>query len=188
MEDSKTLLRKDVAKEATWNREIVYDSWSAWQQEYELALAEFPRLQAFSGTLGAGTQQLVKWFDERNRQWRRVLKLFGYARMAMVVDTTDDEAKGPYGQAISLYSQFKTATSFAKPELLSIGDEVLSWCQEQPDLAIYQHYIKNLLRQKSHRRSGRSRLPARVLQTCNPTVGPIETRQSTVEYSSLFPL
>ena len=153
MKESNSLQRKDVPIEWTWNREGVFDSWDAWQKEYESALADLPRLQAFAGKLNEGSHLLIDWFKEYNKQWRRLMKLFGYARMALVVDTTEDEAKGPYGQAISLYSQFKTAISFALPELLSIGETLLSWSSESPDLAIYQHYFEDLLREKSHRRS-----------------------------------
>lgn len=153
MKSAKPLLRKDVPLKSTWNREIVYGSWDAWQADYDSALSELSQLQAFAGKLGQDSLQLVYWFKEYKRQWRRLFKLYGYTRMAYVVDTSDEEVRGPYGQVISLYAQFAAAISFAAPELIDLGEILLAWSEENPELKIYKHYFEDLLRQKSHRRS-----------------------------------
>ena len=148
-----TLARKDVSKEQTWNSEAVYPTWDDWQKDFELAQSDIKKLAEYQGTLGQGPARLVKWLKEYESQYHRVMRLEYFADMHVMVDSEDVEAKGYFGQAQGLNAKFKTAVSFFEPEILELGNDVIIWADQDPDLALYKHYLHNIVRLKPHTRS-----------------------------------
>jgi oligoendopeptidase F len=148
-----TLERKDVTLDQTWNKEGVYPTWDHWQAEFDKAKAGLKELTEFQGTLAQGPERLADWFEQYGSQYQRLMRLASYTRMHVSVDTNDAEAKGYYGQAVGLYSQFIASIAFVEPEILSLGEVVLDWAENHPPLAAYRHYFDNILRLKPHKRS-----------------------------------
>jgi oligoendopeptidase F len=147
------LQRKDAIKESTWNRESVYASWADWKKEYDQEVKELPELSEYKGKLKDGPGALADWFEVYSRHYERVAILGDFARLAVTVDSSDEEAKGYQGLSIDLSRKFKTAVAFMKPQLLEIGETLLTWVKEEPRLAPYRHFFDNLLRLKAHQRS-----------------------------------
>ena len=171
MEGTKTLKREDAPVESTWDRDSVYPSWEAWQEDFEGTMAGLSELTEFSGKLNEGPQVLLDWFDTYSKHYYQVYKLWTFAEMAMDVDAGDEQAKGHKTQANSLYSQFIASTAFVNPELQEIGAELFTWVAEEPRLAEYKHFFDNLLRLKPNQRSaeveeilGRMQSPAISVQ------------------------
>jgi oligoendopeptidase F len=153
MTDTTGLKRKDAPKESTWNREAVYPTWKDWEVDLKAALKELPELSEYNGRLKEGPEVLADWFELRGKHWRRMQILVEFAYWAQTVDSTDVAAKGYYGQAKNLEGKFKAATAFAEPQLLALDETVLEWTEKEPRLAVYKHYLDNLLRLKAHQRS-----------------------------------
>jgi len=147
------LKRADAPLESTWNREAVYPTWQEWEADLEAAKMELPELSEYDGRLKEGPDVLADWFDLWGKHWRRLMTLLEFADWALTVDSTDAAAKGYYGQAKALEGKFKTGTSFARPQLLGIGDDLLDWAEQEPRLGIYKHYLDNLLRLKEYQRN-----------------------------------
>ena len=146
--------RSDVPEDETWNAASVYDSAQAWEAERQAIAGEVDLLQKFAGTLGEGPAALAQWLETAAEMQRRVSRLYFYAAMSQAVETTNQQAMAMTGQAGSLYSQIGAVSSFAEPEMLSIGEEtVLKWVQDEPRLAAYEHFFVDLFRQQGHVRS-----------------------------------
>jgi len=148
-----TLERKDVPLDHTWNKEGVYPTWDHWQAEFEDAKVDLKILTEYQDTLGQEPENLVSWFEQYDSQVQRLMRLFSYTQMHISVDTNDAEAKGYYGQAVGLYSQFIASIAFVEPEILALGEVVIEWAENHPPLAAYKHYFDNILRLKPHKRS-----------------------------------
>jgi len=148
-----TLQRKDAPKGSTWKKETVYASWKDWKKEYDQAVKELPEVSKFNGKLKDGPSVLLDWFEVYNKHFERVSILGDFARWAVTVDTSDDEAKRYVGLSVSLSSKFQAAIAFVKPQLLEIGETLLEWVEQEPRLAVYKHYFDNLIRLKDHQRS-----------------------------------
>ena len=176
------LLRKDVPVESTWNREAVYATWEDWQADLAQAGVELAELSAFTGTLSQSPEQLLKWFNTVERHARRLYKLTTFARLARVVDTTDEEAGGYFGQVMGFVAQFGAATAFAEPEMMARGETIAQWIDDHPDLALYKQYFANLIRQKPHRRS--AEVEALLSQLADP-FGGAATTASTLANTDL---
>lgn len=144
------LTRADVPQEQMWNRESVFESWDAFQTEFDSIAAEVPQLESYAGTLGASPDALVAWLDAYTRLRRRVYRLGTFTNMATAVDVKDAEAKAKRGQFMGLMGKLNAATAFAEPELLAMGATLLDWAHDDARLHAYAHYFKSLLRQKPH--------------------------------------
>jgi oligoendopeptidase F len=67
------------------------------------------------------------------------------------LDLTDADNQGRYDRVSALSSKINAASSFISPELIQIPEEKLwKFVDEDEDLKIYSHQLKDLLRTKEH--------------------------------------
>lgn len=146
--------RNEIAPEHMWNAPSVFSSAEDWESEFDDVVESLPSLKEFQGHLSDGPSTLADALDVFDNLTRRVGKVIFYAGMSHYVDTTDQEAVERFSKAQGLYGQTLAAMAFLDPELLSIGEKILQgWIDSEPRLAIYNHYIGNLLRKQAHVRS-----------------------------------
>lgn len=148
-----TLKRADVPLDQTWNRESVFEDWTAVQAEIDDLTAALPELSKFAGSLGRSPAVTADYLQLYSQLRRRLGRLLTFTRMATAVDTGDAEAKAKRGQLSGLIGQFSAATAFAGPELQALGEALRDWPEREPRLAAYVHYFDNLLRLRPHTRS-----------------------------------
>ena len=148
-----TLKRADAPLEATWNRESTFESWAAWDKQFEEAKAALPELKKFNGKITQSAQALADWFDVYGQHTTRIYELTGFVGWAGNVDSSDKEATSRMGQASALGASLQAATAFVEPQLLAKGDALLAWAKEEPRLAKFEHYFHNLLRMQKNTRS-----------------------------------
>jgi oligoendopeptidase F len=153
MQANDVLLRKDAPLESQWDVAHVFPSWEAWATELEAVKGLLPQVESFAGRLGEGPDLLADWLALSSEVRRRALRLRLYPYMFTVVDMTDTQAKGNLGLVMGLFAQLMAASAFAEPEMLALGERLLTWARENERLAIYEHHFDDLLRQKKHVRS-----------------------------------
>lgn len=147
------LKRKDAVAGSTWQPENIFGSWTDWEEEFNIALSEISHLAEFKGRLSESPEKLVAWFETYTNQTRRIFRLQNYANLSAAVDGEDPEPKKYVGQGMSLWGKLLAAAAFAEPEMMGEIEKLLKWTHENPDLAIFRHYLENLLRQEAHLRS-----------------------------------
>lgn len=147
------LKRKDAPIESTFKRETVYPTWQDWDKEYEKALKDIPKLEAYNGKITESPAALADWFEFLQTQWERVAILDGFVGWAFIVDSSDEEARTRMGLSGSLGSQFGAAVAFQDPQLLAVGEDLLTWPEKEDRLKQYLQYFNNLIRLKKHQRS-----------------------------------
>lgn len=145
--------RSQVAKEHTWNAESVFPSGEAWAAELAAVSDALSTLTPFQGKLNSAAV-LADWLETSQALERRVDTLMFYARMSQAVETTNQTAIGMSGQAGALASRFGAAASFARPEILALGEStVIGWVNSEPRLNIYAQAFGDLFRRQQHVRS-----------------------------------
>jgi oligoendopeptidase F len=155
MESIRVPHRKDIPKEQTWNDAAVFADREAWREELAAVKASIPGLESFPGTLSDSPARLVQWYETLGALLRRFAKLQFYAYMAMAVDGEDAEAGAMVGQVGGLGAEIAARSAFADPELLAMDESTLkSWLASEDSLSPYHHSIEDLLRGRSHVRSG----------------------------------
>lgn len=143
--------RQEIPVEQTWNDQSVFESFDAWQAEYDAVGEKLGEIDGYKGTLSQSPQRLAQWLDTYATLFRRVTRLYMYPTLWLECDNTNEKIKGMAGQAQGLFGQFWAKASFGEPELLAMdSDTLLGWIKDNDDLNIYQKMIDDLLREKDH--------------------------------------
>lgn len=146
--------RSEIAPEFTWNAPSVFESDAVWESEFESFMESLPGFKKFQGHLGDSPAALAEAFDAYDELLRWGDKLYMYAVMSYSVDTTNQAAIRMESKASGLRGQVLANIAFIKPELLAIGEQTLrQWMTDEPRLAVYDHYITDLIRNQRHTRS-----------------------------------
>ncbi|MDR1560238.1 MAG: oligoendopeptidase F [Clostridiales bacterium] len=88
---------------------------------------------------------------EREEISREADTLYVYAVMRMHEDSAAPKSQGMADQAESMVVKLMSAISFIEPAILSLDEDVLyGYLGKESGLAVYKHYIEDLLRQKEH--------------------------------------
>ena len=146
--------RSDIPLEYTWDTDSVFPSVEAWEAAFRDVEAALPDLERFRGHLGDDAATLARWFEESERVFRILRQVSLYAGSRHDVDTADQEAKARNDRVQGLWARTVAATSFDEPEMLAIGFQTLRrWLEDEPRLAIYEHYFDSLQRLQPHVRS-----------------------------------
>ncbi|MGE5248719.1 MAG: oligoendopeptidase F [Bacteroidota bacterium] len=146
--------RSEIRKDHTWNAESLFATPKAWEEEVDAIIAGLPQITQYEGRLDEGPGTLADALATVEgltaRAWRTVV----YAGFSHSVDTTDQTAAAMKSRSDSIIGQLGAASAFVRPELLSLGaDTLLAWTSEEPRLAHYGQYFRNLFRQQPHVRS-----------------------------------
>src|SRR5699024_9243244 len=81
---------------------------------------------------------------------RRLELLYVYSHLKNDQDTANTTYQGLYGRAGALYAQVSEAISWFEPELLTLSDDEILAYLEMEDLAVYNHYVKQIIANRSH--------------------------------------
>ena len=153
MSIEKVLYRKDASSESVWAGKKIFPTWEDWQKEFEEVKKSITQVGKFNGRLLESPEILLEWMELTDQLSRKTGRLSMFARFAATVDGTDIEAKSAMGQAAGLLAKYSAATSFAVPELMEDVQKIRSWAENEPGLKLYNHFFKNLIRQKQYLRS-----------------------------------
>jgi oligoendopeptidase F len=165
--------RSEVDKRFTWDRESVFPEESGWEEAVDTILARLPDLAEFRGHLGDSPDALADWFAANESVHRLMGKVMVYSTMAYSVETGNQVALARADRARSVAAQLGAATSFALPEMISIGiPKLRKWVTSAPRLAHLGHYFDRIEKLQPHIRS------AEVEELLNQVSDPLATALS----------
>jgi oligoendopeptidase F len=146
--------RSEIPVEHTWDLANIYPTPADWEAKLAEVRARLPLSRQFQGRLGEGPEVLAAWLAHFQDLLQDTQRLVMYASLDYSTDTSHQVAAARTAQATTLAATVQAAVSFAEPELMGIGFDVLrAWQQTHPPLAIYAHYFDNLERMSAHVRS-----------------------------------
>ncbi len=146
--------RSAIPAEFTWNAASVFPSVEAWDAAFKQVAADLVTLDTWRGHVADGPTVAADALEARDALMAHMGKVMTYAGLAQAVDTGDAAATRMASRAQGLFGQVLGAIAFIAPELLAVGGETLQrWLRDEPRLAIYAHYIDDLLRNAAHVRS-----------------------------------
>jgi oligoendopeptidase F len=135
----------------TWDLTDLYRSAKEWNRAREEVLADLPKIEARRGTLGTSADSLYQAYREASDTFRRIGRVYAYAKLTSDEDKRDDRAQENLQLARILFSQFNEATAWMQPELISVGREVVeSYLKEDERLAPFAHQFDDSLRNAPH--------------------------------------
>lgn len=153
--------RKEVVERSAgeptlqWKLEHIFPSRTVWENEFNRVESAIRDVAGFQGSLGQSTAAL-KGALELNSQVASTLdRVYVYAHLLRDEDTRDAEGQALAERAARLGTRFAEAASFLEPEILAIPADQLAKILESKELALWRHYLHDLLRKKEHTLSPR---------------------------------
>lgn len=179
-------LRSEVDRRHTWSSESVFADAAAWDEAVETILSSLPDLQEFKGHLGDSPETLADWFEASERAHRLMGKVTVYSTMSYSVDVSDEVAAARTDRVRSVTAQLGAATSFAMPEMISIGfPRLREWVKGNPRLAHLGHYFDRLEKLSTRIRS--SEVEELLSQVTDPLASALSVHSVLANTDLKFP-
>ena len=135
----------------TWNLEDIYPDEQVWYQDLSKAKELTAKLAAMQGKVCQDGHTLLEALDLSTKCSEYIAKLFTYASCHYDAQMGNAGYKKLYETICGENSAAAEQTSFLMPELMELTRESFDrLCVQVPELALYTHYIEDLLSQKEH--------------------------------------
>ncbi|MCR4426768.1 MAG: oligoendopeptidase F [Firmicutes bacterium] len=143
--------RDEVREELKWRLEDIYVSDELCENDMAAVRKSLPELAAYAGKLGTSADTLLSCLRLRDRVEELTTRAYVYTHMRKDEDNTKPKYQAMHDRAASLAVEAASRTSFIGPEILTIPQSTLDrFMEDEPDLALYRHYIDNIVRKKVH--------------------------------------
>ena len=144
--------RDQIDSKYKWNIEAMIPDESVISGELETIKKEAEAYgEDFAGRLTESADTLLAAFQERDDIWRRLEKIYVYARMRRDENNAETKYQAMADQCNSVIAAVSASMAFFTPELLSASEEnILAYIDAAPGLEIYRFAICDTMRQKAH--------------------------------------
>ena len=144
--------RDQIDSKYKWNIEAMTPDESVISGELESIKKEAEAYgEDFAGRLTESADTLLAAFQKRDDIWRRLEKIYVYARMRRDENNAETKYQAMADQCNSVIAAVSASMAFFTPELLSASEEtILAYIDAAPGLEIYRFAICDTMRQKAH--------------------------------------
>lgn len=144
--------RDQIDSKYKWNIEAMIPDESVISGELETIKKEAEAYgEDFAGRLTESADTLLAAFQKRDDIWRRLEKIYVYARMRRDENNAETKYQAMADQCNSVIAAVSASMAFFTPELLSAAEEtILAYIDAAPGLEIYRFAICDTMRQKAH--------------------------------------
>ncbi|MEX2115866.1 MAG: oligoendopeptidase F [Bacteroidota bacterium] len=143
--------RTKIPDQHKWDLTHIYRSNDGWKNEKEGVVVRFSGIDVYKGKLGSSSKQMLGCLDLVTDISKELSRLFSYASMSSDQDTRESMQLGMVQELTQIYSDFSARASFIEPEILKIDRKTVDgFLKEEKGLAIYRHYLDDILRRKDH--------------------------------------
>lgn len=147
--------RAAIPEKYRWDRSIVFPSEDAWEQELEALDGDIDELGEYRGRIEDGNgEALLGALETYHDLKRRRGRLWIHAKLRVLADTTDDDARTAMGRFKRVNDRIDDAASFIEPNVQSLGRERIGTMVEGYEgLDTYDRYLDKILDRAEHTRS-----------------------------------
>ena len=144
--------RNQIDSKYKWKIEAMIPDESVISGELETIKKEAEAYgEDFAGRLTESADTLLAAFQKRDDIWRRLEKIYVYARMRRDENNAETKYQAMADQCNSVIAAVSASMAFFTPELLSASEEtILAYIDAAPGLEIYRFAICDTMRQKAH--------------------------------------
>ena len=155
MSDSKaTRPRSEVPTEYLWAIEDVYATVDDWNSDEARLSDSIDMLRDRQGTLCESAEAMLATLTLRDSLMVEIDKLVVYAFLRQSEDAANTTFAALAARAAGVWSSAHAAGAFIDPEILEIPRSTIDgFIQDQPKLAIFQHYFDEIDLRRAHTRS-----------------------------------
>jgi oligoendopeptidase F len=144
-------IRAQVPEKYRWDLTRMYADTAAWEADFERASKACSELEGRRGQSLDTPEALRATLALRDDTRWLVDKLLVYASQFSDQDTRDNAALGLKSRATTLYVTLGQATAWIEPAVQALPEEHWrAWCDSEPAVRVYRHYLENAARMKPH--------------------------------------
>lgn len=143
--------RDKIDLKYTWNLTDIYETEELWEKDFQDVKSKINDYKKYDGEFSKSADQLLELlqFDEKVGTMYDRLHLYSF--LSKDLDLADTKYQAMAGRLQDLGSKLSGATSFIRPEMISIGkDKIKQYISENNDLRLYEHYFDNMFRTAEH--------------------------------------
>ena len=139
--------REQMDPRYQWNLSHIYPSDQAWEAALHGLSDEVKRCARWNGRVAENPAQAIR---EVFALYEALAPVDCYAFLRKETNNADETAQALAARATALQIELNTAVSFLEPELNELPEETLTALMNDPDLADYSEFLRDLLRMKAH--------------------------------------
>ncbi len=138
----------------TWDLHAVYTDFPAWHAAQDELRRHVDTLAQYRGRLSADAGILLQCLELTSAIGKLYARISTYASAHADIDTRSAEYLACQQEIAQIGTDIGAKTAFIEPELLQMGrDAVDRFIGAEPGLAVYRHFLQDVLRRKDHTRS-----------------------------------
>lgn len=143
--------RNEIDNKYKWKLEDLYPDTKSWEESYEKVSAQSDKYTSFCGKIAQDPETLIEFLKFNDEISMQAERLYVYANMKFHEDSRVSLSQELSNKAEMLMVKLMNDSSFATPEITSIGEEKLSdFIAKKPELKEYEHYLLSLMRRQKH--------------------------------------
>jgi oligoendopeptidase F len=143
--------REEIEQKYKWDVSHIYVTDSAWEEDFKWVENQIPGYAKFQGALANSSDDLLNCLKFNEAVGIKLDRLSLYAMLLKDSDMKNQNSQAMYDRIQSLYAKASSLSSFIHPEILEIPEEKLRlMLSSNNELKVYNHYVENLIRVKSH--------------------------------------
>jgi oligoendopeptidase F len=143
--------RASVPTKYTWNLADLYANEAAWRRAKEKFVASLPTIDASKGKLGTSSAELLNGLNTIYGLQKELSRLYVYASLVADQDTRLASAQALRQEMAQVATDFSARAAFVEPEILRMDKATTDgWLKAEPGLAVYRHFIEDVLRRQAH--------------------------------------
>lgn len=143
--------RDKIEDKYKWNLDDIYANVDLWEADFKFLDESVSKYSRFEGKLGNSAEELLACLKFDDSIGIKLSSIALYASLLKDLDLAQADNSARDGRVEALASKLSAASSFMRPEILSIPeDKLLAFINENKELKVYELYLKELIRTKAH--------------------------------------
>lgn len=142
--------RDEVAASDCWDLSSLYESQEGWQADFDTLTSKIDIFETFRGRLGESAQVIREFLDFDGEFDRMAERCGTYAFLRTTENQSDSDHQARKSRFQNLAVKASQASSFVRPELLSIEPEKMESFLNDPVLEPYKLLLERIVRYRPH--------------------------------------
>jgi oligoendopeptidase F len=147
--------REEIEPRHQWRLDHLFAADEEWEKELERAGSLVEKVASRAGSAARSAGSLAETLRLNAELGEALDRVFVFAHLLRDQDTREPSAQAKAERAARLGSRASEARSFLEPEILALPADTFASYLRSEELALWRHYLENLLRLKEHTLSPR---------------------------------
>jgi oligoendopeptidase F len=143
-------VRKEIENDQKWDLTPLFESDETWEALYAEIEKEIGSYNNFKGKMGQSSNVFKDTLEFHLRVSRRIEKLYTYAHLKSDEDKSNQFYLGLYQRAVNLHTRASELSSFLKPEIQTIPDDIMHKFMTDKAMRDVRFFLEKILRDKPH--------------------------------------